>query len=57
MKDVGVPNGLRAFGHGEDDLDALVSGATKQQRQLGIAPRQAGPDELAGIFRESLENW
>ena len=57
MQDVGAPSGLRELGYDESDVDDLVSGALKQQRQLGIAPREAGPDELANIFRESLENW
>lgn len=57
MKDVGAPSGLRELDYGEDDIDDLVSGAIKQQRQLTIAPREAGPDELANIFRESLKNW
>ena len=57
MKDVGAPSGLRELGYDENDIDDLVNGALKQQRQLGIAPREAGRDELASIFRESLENW
>jgi hydroxyacid-oxoacid transhydrogenase len=57
MKDVGAPNGLRELGYDEDDVDALVDGALKQQRQLTIAPREADHAALADIFRESLENW
>ena len=57
MKDVVAPSGLRELGYDENDIDDLVNGALKQQRQLGIAPREAGRDELASIFRESLENW
>ncbi len=57
MKDIGAPSGLRELGYDENDIDDLVNGALKQQRQLSIAPREAGPDELANIFRESLENW
>jgi len=57
MKDVGAPSGLRQLGYDENDIGGLVDGALKQQRQLSIAPRQAGPAELANIFRESLENW
>lgn len=57
MKDVNVPRGLREFGYDEDDIEDLVAGAIKQQRQLMIAPREAGEEELAEIFRESLENW
>jgi hydroxyacid-oxoacid transhydrogenase len=57
MQDVGAPSGLREMGYDEGDVDDLVSGALKQQRQLGIVPREVGPDELANIFRQSLENW
>lgn len=57
MKDVEAPSGLRELGYDENDIDDLVSGALKQPRQLGIAPREAGRDELASILRESLENW
>ena len=57
MKDVGTPSGLKAFGYDEGDIDKLVEGAIKQQRQLQIAPREPGPDDLANIFRESMENW
>jgi alcohol dehydrogenase class IV len=57
MKDVGAPKGLRELGYDENDIDGLVNGALKQQRQLSIAPKNVGPDELANIFRESLENW
>jgi alcohol dehydrogenase class IV len=57
MKDIGAPSGLRELGYEENDIDGLVHGALKQQRQLSIAPRKVGPDELANIFRESLENW
>ena len=57
MKDIGAPNGLRELGYDEDDINGLVEGALKQQRQLTIAPREAGPDELRIILQESLENW
>lgn len=57
MKDVGAPPGLKAFGYEEGDIDKLVEGAIKQQRQLKIAPKEPGEGELANIFRESMENW
>jgi hydroxyacid-oxoacid transhydrogenase len=56
-RDVGIPNGLAAFGYGEADIDGLVAGAMKQQRILGIAPRPVEDDDLASIFRESMQNW
>jgi alcohol dehydrogenase class IV len=57
MRDVGAPRGIAALGYGEDDVPALVDGALKQQRLLVIAPREAGPDDLAAILRASLVNW
>src|SRR5215211_3213420 len=57
MRDVGAPSGLRELGYDEGNINDLVEGALKQQRQLSIAPREAGPDELWNIFRESLEHW
>jgi hydroxyacid-oxoacid transhydrogenase len=57
MRDVGAPNGLRELGYDEDDVNELVDGALKQQRQLTIAPREAGHTALANIFREALEIW
>lgn len=57
MKDVGAPPGLKAFGYDEGDIDKLVEGAIKQQRQLKIAPKEPGEEDLANIFRESMENW
>ena len=57
MKDVGAPRGLRELGYDEGDVDDLVKGAIRQQRQLSIASREAGPRELAAIFRESMDNW
>ena len=57
MKNIRTPSGLRELGYDEDDVDGLVEGALKQQRQLKIAPREAGPDDLANIFRGSMENW
>jgi len=57
MKDVGAPKGVRDLGYDEDDIDDLVEGAMKQQRLLVGAPREVGEEDLAGILRESMENW
>ena len=57
MKDVGAPRGLRELGYGEEDVDALVEGTLKQQRLLVIAPREAGPRDLADILHASMDNW
>jgi hydroxyacid-oxoacid transhydrogenase len=56
-RDVGIPNGLAAFGFTEADVDDLTAGALKQERLLSISPRTAGESELAAIFRDSMRNW
>jgi hydroxyacid-oxoacid transhydrogenase len=55
MRDVGVPTSLQQLGYDEGDIDELVEGALKQERLLVIAPREAGPDDLARILNESLQ--
>jgi alcohol dehydrogenase class IV len=53
MRDVGAPVGVGELGYGEEDLDALVEGALKQQRLLVIAPREPSAGDLAAIIRAS----
>ncbi len=57
MRDIGIPNGIGAVGYTEDDIPGLVPGTMKQQRLLSIAPRTPTEDDLAEIFRRSIENW
>ncbi|NYG58785.1 alcohol dehydrogenase class IV [Nocardioides daedukensis] len=57
MRDIGIPNGLAEVGYGEGDVDDLVDGALKQQRLLATAPREVTGDDLASVFRGSLEHW
>ena len=57
MKDVGAPSGVRELGYTEDDIDALVEGAMKQQRLLVGSPKEVKEEDLAAILRESMENW
>ena len=54
MRDLGAPDGIRAFGYTEADVPQLVDGARKQQRLLAIAPREPSDEDLAAIFRASL---
>jgi hydroxyacid-oxoacid transhydrogenase len=56
-RDVGIPNGIAAFGFGEADIPALVEGALKQQRLLQISPRETTAEDLAAIFGNSISNW
>ncbi len=57
MRDVGAPCGLAALGYGEEDVQALVDGALRQQRLLLLAPREPDADDLALILRDSMANW
>jgi len=57
MRDVGIPNGLAEVGYGDADVDALVDGALQQQRLLATAPKTVTGDDLAGVFRQSMEHW
>lgn len=57
MKDIGFPNGIGGLGYTEKDIPGLVEGAWKQQRLLTIAPRTPSRENLAEIFRQSIQNW
>ncbi|PVG81306.1 alcohol dehydrogenase [Nocardioides gansuensis] len=57
MREVGLPSGLAEIGYGEADVDALVEGALKQQRLLATAPVEVTGEDLAGVFRASMEHW
>ncbi|HEV2797574.1 MAG TPA: hydroxyacid-oxoacid transhydrogenase [Nocardioides sp.] len=57
MRDVGLPSGLAEIGYGDADVDDLVDGALKQQRLLATAPIAVTADDLASVFRGSLEHW
>ena len=57
MRDIGIPNGIGGVGYGEGDVDDLVEGTMKQQRLLAVAPREVTEEDVAQIFRGSLELW
>ena len=57
MRDIGIPNGLAEVGYGDADVDDLVAGALQQQRLLATAPRPVTEEDLAAVFRGSMEHW
>ena len=57
MRDVGLPSGLAEVGYTEADVDDLVEGAWQQQRLLATAPRDVEHEDLAAVFKDSLEIW
>ena len=46
---------MRELGYDERDIDRLVGGAMKQKRLLVRVPREVTEEDLANIFRESVE--
>jgi hydroxyacid-oxoacid transhydrogenase len=57
MRELKVPNGLGELGYSSSDIPALVEGTLPQHRVTKLSPRPAGPDELAGLFENSLAIW
>jgi len=57
MRDIGIPNGLAEVGYGDGDVEDLVDGSLKQQRLLATAPCPVTGEDLAGVFRGSMELW
>jgi alcohol dehydrogenase class IV len=44
-------------GYDDSDVDDLVQGTMKQQRLLATAPKDVTEDDVAGIFRRSMDLW
>jgi alcohol dehydrogenase class IV len=57
MRDIDMPNGIGAVGYDEADIPDLVDGTMKQQRLLATAPREVTDDDIAAIFRRSINLW
>jgi hydroxyacid-oxoacid transhydrogenase len=57
MRSLKLPNGLRALGYTTADIPRLVEGTLPQHRVTKLSPRPAGPEDLAGLFEESMVAW
>ena len=57
MKQVGMPNGLRAVGYTPDDVDALVEGVLPQHRVTKLSPRPATAADFRQMFLDSMTLW
>ena len=57
MQRLKMPNGLRAVGYSPSDVPALVEGTLPQHRVTKLAPRPAGPGELAALFESAMTAW
>jgi hydroxyacid-oxoacid transhydrogenase len=57
MRDLKVPNGLRALGYQSSDIPALVEGTLPQHRVTKLAPRPASAEDLSRIFEQAMVAW
>jgi len=57
MRQLGMPNGLRAVGYTEADIPALVKGTLPQHRVTKLSPRPAGEPELTALFENAMNVW
>jgi hydroxyacid-oxoacid transhydrogenase len=57
MQNTGMPNGLKAVGFTEADVDQLVEGTLPQHRVTKLSPRPASADDLRSLFLDAMEYW
>jgi hydroxyacid-oxoacid transhydrogenase len=57
MRELDIPNGLRALGYTTADIPALVDGTLPQHRVTKLSPRPAAPEDLASLFEQSMVVW
>ncbi|OGG54329.1 MAG: alcohol dehydrogenase [Candidatus Handelsmanbacteria bacterium RIFCSPLOWO2_12_FULL_64_10] len=57
MKQLEMPNGLRAVGFTRDDIPALVSGTLPQHRVTKLSPRPAAEADLDAMFEDAMKAW
>jgi hydroxyacid-oxoacid transhydrogenase len=57
MKELDMPNGLKAVGYTEADIPALVAGTIPQHRVTKLSPRPADELALAELFQASMTIW
>jgi len=57
MKKTDMPNGLSAVGYTEADVPRLVEGTIPQHRVTKLCPRPFTPEDLKGIFLDSMRIW
>jgi len=57
MRELKVPNGLKAVGYSSSDITTLVEGTLPQHRVTKLSPRPAQPDDLAKLFEDAMEAY
>ena len=54
MRELKVPNGLKAVGYSSSDIPMLVEGTLPQHRVTKLSPRPANQDDLATLFENAM---
>jgi len=54
MRELKVPNGLKAVGYSASDISALVEGTLPQHRVTKLSPRRASEEDLAKLFEDAM---
>jgi len=54
MRELKVPNGLKAIGYSSSDIPGLVEGTLPQHRVTKLSPRPASQDDLARLFEDAM---
>ncbi|MBY0495828.1 MAG: iron-containing alcohol dehydrogenase [Cyanobacteria bacterium] len=57
MRELNVPDGLKAVGYSSADIPALVEGTLPQHRVTKLSPRPANEDDLAKLFETAMVAW
>jgi hydroxyacid-oxoacid transhydrogenase len=57
MHKTGMPNGLKAIGFTEADVDKLVEGTLPQHRVTKLSPKPASAADLRQLFLDSMICW
>jgi hydroxyacid-oxoacid transhydrogenase len=57
MRELKVPNGLKAVGYTSADINTLIEGTLPQHRVTKLSPRPAGPQELGQLFEDAMTAW
>lgn len=54
MRELKVPNGLKALGYSSSDIGTLVEGTLPQHRVTKLSPRPASQEDLATLFEHAM---
>ena len=57
MKATDMPNGLKAVGYDEKDIDILVDGTFPQKRVVENCPVDVTKADLSKIFKNAMKYW